>query len=680
MTNALVTGGAGFIGSHIATRLMTNGHRVRILDNLSTGSRSNIAHLGSDVELIEGSVADAEAVSEALDGVEVVFHQAALASVPRSIEHPLDTHEACVTGTLTLLDAARRAGVRRVVYAASSSAYGDQPQMPKTESQRPSVLSPYAAAKLAGELYLQSFAHSYGIETVSLRYFNVFGPRQDPDSPYSAVIPLFAKSLLTGGQPTIFGDGEQSRDFTHIDNVVHANMLAATAEGVSGNVYNVACGTSYSLLQLLMSLCLQVFQAILDAGLSRPFSRQDVAVNLLAGVPLSFAIAGTVLFRERRWLQVVPLLCVALAVSISASCVAEFGQVWVENRVPSVRDIAAQSVGAVVGLLCWLLFNRRLVNEIDTFLTSRERATRFQAFLNLYVAGFFVWSLMPFDLVTSVNELGQKLVNGQIEIRPFTFPYPTRFAQWHALLMDTLIYLPVGIWASYTSLRKETRIRNACSAMTLAILFSVGVEASQLLINGRYSSTTDVLCGAAGALIGIGLTAIVTRRTGPAVANSPRAVLHDPGFWALTTLVYSAVVIAIFWMPIEELTHDSQLIRSRLREFVDVPFRRMQTSSSDLGIVFALIRNFAWFVPLGVLCAVTAFRTADTPLRRKSLLFAGFLFLATIGLTIEAGQILMPNRFADVTEVLIRLVGGIAGLFLGSFLMRKTRSQETTST
>lgn len=255
MTNMLVTGGAGFIGSHIATRLVADGHQVRVLDNLCAGSRENLAHLADNVELIVGSVSDPDTVKQAVEGVEVVFHQAALASVPLSIERPLDTHEACVTGTLNLLNQARLAGVRRVVYAASSSAYGDDPVMPKVESQVPSVLSPYAAAKLAGELYLQSFAHSYGIETVRLRYFNVFGPRQDPDSPYSAVIPLFAKALLMGQQPTIFGDGEQSRDFTHVDNIVNANILAAHAEGVSGKVYNVACGTSYSLLQLLMSLC-----------------------------------------------------------------------------------------------------------------------------------------------------------------------------------------------------------------------------------------------------------------------------------------------------------------------------------------------------------------------------------------------------------------------------------------
>lgn len=255
MAKYLVTGGAGFIGSHIAERLVSLGETVRVLDNLSTGSLDNLVHLGDRVEFIQGDLQDPERVARAVDGVEVVFHQGALASVPRSIAHPLDTHHACVTGTVTLLDACRQSGVRRVVYAASSSAYGNSPIMPKTETQLPAPLSPYAAAKLAGELYLEAFAASYSLETVRIRYFNVFGPRQDPNSPYSAVIPLFISALLNDRQPTIYGDGEQSRDFTYVANVVSANLLAAQAKGVSGKVYNVACGGSITLLELLKEIC-----------------------------------------------------------------------------------------------------------------------------------------------------------------------------------------------------------------------------------------------------------------------------------------------------------------------------------------------------------------------------------------------------------------------------------------
>ena len=251
----LVTGGAGFIGSHLATRLVQDGCDVRVLDNLSTGSLANLDHIRDQIEFVECDLTDRAGVAEAVAGVGVVFHQAALASVPRSIDLPLDTHEACVTGTVVLLDACRKAGVRRVVYAGSSSAYGNQPVMPKHEAQLPSVLSPYAAAKLAAELYCEAFASSYDLETVRLRYFNVFGPRQDPNSPYSAVIPLFVAALLSGKRPTIFGDGEQSRDFTFVDNVVEANILASRASGVSGNVYNVACGGSISVNQLLRMIC-----------------------------------------------------------------------------------------------------------------------------------------------------------------------------------------------------------------------------------------------------------------------------------------------------------------------------------------------------------------------------------------------------------------------------------------
>jgi UDP-glucose 4-epimerase len=250
-----VTGGAGFIGSHIVTRLVEDGHRVRVLDNLCSGTLANLAHLRDGYEFLNGNVADSTVVCRAMEGVEVVFHQAALVSVPQSVKDPLAAHTACVTGTVTVLDAARQAGVRRLVYAGSSSAYGNDPVLPKRESQLPQMLSPYAAAKMAGELYCESFAACYSLETVRLRYFNIFGERQDPASPYSAVIPLFVAALLQGRRPTIFGDGSQSRDFTYVGNVVHANLLASRVPGVSGKVFNVACGQSLSVLDLLRLIC-----------------------------------------------------------------------------------------------------------------------------------------------------------------------------------------------------------------------------------------------------------------------------------------------------------------------------------------------------------------------------------------------------------------------------------------
>ncbi|MCR9291412.1 MAG: SDR family oxidoreductase [bacterium] len=251
MTQVLVTGGAGFIASHIATALVERGDRVRVLDNLSTGFRHNLAHIQDDVEFLQGDVADETIVQQAMQGVELVFHQAALASVPMSLEHPLKTNQACVTGTVNVLQQAVRAGVRRVVYAASSSAYGDRPFSAKRETDLPQTLSPYAAAKLAGEFYCQAFFHSFGLETVGLRYFNVFGPRQDPASPYSAVIPLFVTAILSGKPPVIYGDGQQSRDFVYVGNVVQGNLLAADTPGAAGRVFNMAEGKQTSLLRLL---------------------------------------------------------------------------------------------------------------------------------------------------------------------------------------------------------------------------------------------------------------------------------------------------------------------------------------------------------------------------------------------------------------------------------------------
>ena len=254
MRTFLVTGGAGFIGSNIAEALVRRGDQVRVIDNLSTGHLANLESFRDKIEFIEGDLRDATTVERAVEGVECIFHEAALASVPRSVEAPLDTHAHCVTATVTLLDAARRAGVRRLVYAASSSAYGDQPYSSKREIDLPAPISPYGAAKLACEYYCQAFTATYGFETVALRYFNVFGPRQDPNSQYSAVIPLFITAMLNGKRPIIHGDGYQSRDFTFIDNVVHANLLAADAPGVAGRMLNCANGLSTDLLTLVAVL------------------------------------------------------------------------------------------------------------------------------------------------------------------------------------------------------------------------------------------------------------------------------------------------------------------------------------------------------------------------------------------------------------------------------------------
>jgi len=251
MATYLVTGGAGFIGSNIVHQLVVCGEDVRVLDNFSTGRRENLAGVANKIELIEGDLRDPDPCRRAVDGVDYVLHQGAIASVQRSVDDPFTTNDANITGTLNLLIAARDVGVRRVVYASSSSVYGDSPTLPKHETMTPRPKSPYAVSKLTAEHYCQVFTEVYGLETVSLRYFNVFGPRQDPTSHYAAVIPIFITALLQDQPVTVDGDGLQSRDFTYVSNNVEANLLAATAPDVSGAIFNIACGKRYTLLELL---------------------------------------------------------------------------------------------------------------------------------------------------------------------------------------------------------------------------------------------------------------------------------------------------------------------------------------------------------------------------------------------------------------------------------------------
>lgn len=255
----LITGGAGFIGSNIAEKLVEKGEDVRILDNFSTGRRENIAPLLDKIELIEGDIRDLPTVKEAVKGIDYILHQGAIPSVPRSIASPIESNEANANGTLNLLVAARDEGVKRMVYASSSSVYGDTPELPKKEDMRPNPLSPYAVAKLAGEHYCQVFFKIYGLETVCLRYFNVFGPRQDPTSQYAAVVPKFITAILLGKSPVIYGDGLQSRDFIYIENVICANLLATQSPEAPGKVYNMACQKRFTLLELI-----DVLNGILD--------------------------------------------------------------------------------------------------------------------------------------------------------------------------------------------------------------------------------------------------------------------------------------------------------------------------------------------------------------------------------------------------------------------------------
>lgn len=254
MSKYMVTGGGGFIGSHLVARLLNDGHEVVVVDNFTTGHKHNLTPYANDIEIHEIDICDLDAMHKAMQGVEFVFHQAALPSVPRSIADPLQTHEVNITGTLNVLIAARDAGTQRVVMAASSSAYGDVEEEFKEEGMRPRVKSPYAASKVAGENYCLAFNEVYDLEALAIRYFNVFGPRQDPNSPYAAVIPLFATAMIDDQRPTVNGDGSQSRDFTYIDNVIHGNLLAIQGADAPGNVFNIACGDRVTLLELVDQL------------------------------------------------------------------------------------------------------------------------------------------------------------------------------------------------------------------------------------------------------------------------------------------------------------------------------------------------------------------------------------------------------------------------------------------
>ncbi|MCM8798292.1 MAG: SDR family oxidoreductase [Candidatus Omnitrophica bacterium] len=257
MANYLVTGGAGFIGSHLVETLLKQGHRVRVLDNFATGKRENLAFLihsrmlRVNCKIIEGDIRDFKTCAKACRGVDYVLHQAALRSVPKSMKYPLEYNEVNIQGTLNILLASKKMGVKRVIYASSSSVYGERDKFPEKENFLPHPISPYAVSKLAGEYWCQVFSASYGLETVSLRYFNVFGPRQSLESQYAIVVPKFITCLLYNQSPPIYGDGTQSRDFTYIENVVKANLLATTKEGISGEVFNIASGKDYSVLDLL---------------------------------------------------------------------------------------------------------------------------------------------------------------------------------------------------------------------------------------------------------------------------------------------------------------------------------------------------------------------------------------------------------------------------------------------
>ncbi|MCD6378383.1 MAG: SDR family oxidoreductase [Planctomycetes bacterium] len=291
MAKYLVTGGAGFIGCNLVRYILGKGHDVVVVDNFSTGKRENVADFIDKVEFIEGDIRDRELMDRAVKGVSAIFHEAALGSVPRSVEDPQTSHDVNVNGTLTVLESARAAGVKRIIFAASSSAYGDQEELPKHEGMAPRPISPYAASKVACEGYMRAYAACYGLETLSLRYFNVFGAYQDPEGPYAAVIPAFISRILRGQRPVVFGDGEQSRDFCYIDNVCEANWLAANApaEKCDGTVINIACGARTTLNEIL-DLLRELLHTDIEAEYTDP--RPGDVRHSLADVSLAKKVIG----------------------------------------------------------------------------------------------------------------------------------------------------------------------------------------------------------------------------------------------------------------------------------------------------------------------------------------------------------------------------------------------------
>jgi len=304
MEKFLVTGGAGFIGSNICKKLISQGYFVRVIDNLLTGKKSNLADIIDRIEFIEADMGDERVARSAMKDIDVVLHQGALPSVPRSIDDPAATHKHCVDATFTLLLAARDAGIKRFVYASSSSAYGDTPTLPKVETMRPEPLSPYAVGKLVGEYYCSVFSKVFGLETISLRYFNVFGPHQDPASQYAAAIPAFVTAILQDEPPTVFGDGEQSRDFTYVDNVVEANLLAARAGHTAGEVVNIACGQAVTVNETI-----DVINELLDKNIKPVYTdpRPGDVKHSLADISLAKKLTGfkpTVSFKQGLQLSI----------------------------------------------------------------------------------------------------------------------------------------------------------------------------------------------------------------------------------------------------------------------------------------------------------------------------------------------------------------------------------------
>jgi peptidoglycan/LPS O-acetylase OafA/YrhL len=418
------------------------------------------------------------------------------------------------------------------------------------------------------------------------------------------------------------------------------------------------------------------FQQLWSEGGPAGYSSQDVAVNVLIAVPLAFSLMGALLLHRRRTLILVAGTVATLAACIVVSFAVEFAQVWIDTRVSSLRDVAAQVTGAAVGCILWLAFGRQLSKKLDEFLGSRESSSRVVWLLNAYVVGLLVWSLLPFDLVTSMDEIARKYQRGQIEIVPFTFRFSTSLEFWYSVLSQTVLFIPLGIWATVAWLPRKSSLRGPWHALAVCLCANAAMELAQLFVKSRYTSSRDVLMGTLGSAIGIVGVLLwnARRRTDAARRTSP---LREAGFWFVASVAYLLFLLGIAWSPFD-FSRDRGLIRERLHAFVDVPFRSLQASGSDLGAMFHIIREFAWYIPLGMLFALVVFRSSSSSRRRTPLLGLAAIALTACAVASVLGQLLLPGKTVDLTEAIIRASGGLGGLAAATLILSRWTPRTTT--
>ena len=395
------------------------------------------------------------------------------------------------------------------------------------------------------------------------------------------------------------------------------------------------------------------------AGLTS-YSSQDVAINVLVAVPLAYSLMGALLLRCRgNWAMLaatVATLGICFVVSLGVEC----GQFWLDSRVSSLRDIAAQVLGSVIGSMMWLLAGPALTDRLDEFIQSREPAKRVSWLLHAYPIGLLIWSLLPFDFVTSLDEIAQKYVRGQIEVVPFTYQFPTMFDLVYGNVVQTVLYVPIGIWSVTAWVRRKSAFRNTWSALAICIAGVTTLELLQLLVKGRYTSSRDILLGTLGAALGIWGITVWRRRQSIATRSKDETAVRTAGFWIVLSAAYSAILTVVSWAPFE-ITRDRSQIRKRLQDFVDIPFRALQSSGSDVGSLFHVVRSLGWYIPLGALAALAVHRAASSARMRFAAGVAAMTAVAAVALVSELAQILIPARTPDLTEVMLRSLGGLIG-------------------